>query len=108
MNRETHRYFIELEPKENAVVTEPMTRARETEIRRQQAAEFVESFNEWLRNEALETKVASLAITALGQVQITCEADVIHHMRDREELPIATIRQGAVYADHLGRFALAH
>lgn len=108
MNRETHRYFIELEPKENTAPQENVTRAMENELRRQQAAEFVSSFGEWLRREALENKVANLAITVLGQVQITCEADVIHHIRDQEELPIASIRQGAVYADHLGRIATAH
>ena len=73
MNSEQHRYFIELMPESG----DPLPRWRETEARRQQAALFVETFGEWLKEQELDTKVSTLAITALGQVQITCEAEII-------------------------------
>jgi len=51
----------------------------------------------------LKDKVASIAVTALGQVLITCEQDIISRMRDKENLNIAAIRAGATLADSVQR-----
>jgi Pyruvate/2-oxoacid:ferredoxin oxidoreductase gamma subunit len=101
MNREKHRYFIELHP-ENGL---PVPRWREAEVRRLQATHFIAEIGAWLKREALENKVATMAVTALGQVQITCEADVIGQIRSYGETNIAAIRPGASFAENLGRFA---
>jgi len=98
--REKGRYFIELQP----IDGEPMPRQRETELRREQAAHFIMQIGDWLHREALESKVAHMAITALGQVQITCEADIIQHLRHQDEERIAAIRYGAMYVETMGRW----
>lgn len=95
-----HRYFIELQPRDGR----PVPRYRETELRREQAAHFIAHVGDWLRREALEDKVASMAITALGQVQIICDADIINHLRHDDETPIATIRNSAMYMESLNRW----
>lgn len=100
MSHEKHRYFIELQPNEGI----PPTRSRETELRRELAASFIELISQWLQEQELGNKVSTMAITALGQVQITCEADVIHQMRNQDDLNIAAIRQGAAYVDGIGRW----
>jgi hypothetical protein len=94
------RYFIELQPKSG----EPIPRFREAEIRREQAADFIAQMSEWLRREALEGKVSSMAITALGQVQIICEADVINHLCEDEETHIAAVRHGAMFIESMTRW----
>ena len=93
------RYFIELQPK-----GEDVPRNREAEQRRQQAAVFIDSLNEWLKTNDLNSKVSAMAITALGQVQITCEADVIGKIHTQEEDHIATIRHGAAYVEGISRW----
>jgi hypothetical protein len=92
---ELNRYFIELQPADGMAVP----RHRETESRRALAAQFLETVGGWLREHALIDKVSTMAITALGQVQITCEADVINHIRNDEELNIATIRQSSMLVE---------
>ena len=87
-----NRYFIELQPADGP----PVPRWRETEARREQAASFISAIHDWLKREALESKVAAIAMTALGQVQITCEAEVINQIRHQDEMNIAAIRRGAM------------
>ena len=101
MNNEQHRYFIELQPHEGT----PVSRSEEALVRRQQAERFVEEVGAWLQREAMESKVLAMAVTALGQVQITCEADVISQIRTHDEERIAAIRQGATYVENMGRWA---
>jgi len=99
MTQDKNRYFIELQMDRSAEVP----RNREAEIRRAQAAQFIDTLAIWLHAEALNDKVASMAVTALGQVQITCEQDIISRLRDDEKLNIATIRQSAAIADSIQR-----
>ena len=98
--RGTHkRYFIELQPNGQEV-----PRNREAALRREQAASFIQDLNEWLKSNELDSKVSTMAITALGQVQITCEADVIGKIHTQEEDLIATIRPGAAYVEGISRW----
>ncbi|MDX2028417.1 MAG: hypothetical protein SFW62_07255 [Alphaproteobacteria bacterium] len=99
MQSDQHRYFIELQPAAGATVP----RNREDEIRREQAAHFITAIYAWLKNNALGDKVSAVAMTAFGQVQITCEADVISRLSDEEELQIAAIRPSALYVEGMGR-----
>ena len=101
--REHGRYFIELQPKDG----EPVPRNREAELRREQAADFIAYIGDWLRREALESKVASMAITAFGQVQIICDSDIINHLRHDDETPIAAIRNSAMFVESMGRWSEA-
>ena len=100
MGYEHRRYFIELQPKDG----KPVPRHQETELRREQAADFIAHVGDWLRREALENKVASMAITALGQVQIICDADIINHLREEDEAAIAAIRNSAMYVESMNRW----
>ncbi len=100
MNKEKHRYFIELHPEGGP----PPPRWRETEIRREQSLIFITEIIEWLKREALDNKVTDIVVTALGQVQIVCEAEIITQIRSTCEPAIAAIRPGAQLADSLGRF----
>ena len=94
------RYFIELQPKNGPVPP----RWQEAEVRREQATSFIAEIGEWLRREALENKVAAMAVTALGQVQIICEADIISQIRASSDASIVAIRPGASLAENFGRF----
>lgn len=100
MQGEKNRYFIELQPE----IGDPVPRHMETETRRLQATHFIAMIHEWLKEKELENKVSNLAITALGQVQITCEADIIGMLRYEEEENIAAIRQASAYINALGRW----
>jgi len=100
MQGEKNRYFIELQP-EGA----PVPRYQEVETRRQQAAQFITGLYQWLKEKELDAKVSDMAITALGQVQITCEADIIGLIRHQEEDNIAAIRQAAAYVGNMARWA---
>jgi hypothetical protein len=100
MTNDHRRYFIELQPKDGT----PVPRRQEIEHRREQAARFIANLGDWLRREALENKVASMAITAMGQVQIICDSDIIHHLRHEDETPIATIRNSSMYMDSMNRW----
>lgn len=99
MTSDKNRYFIELQMGGESEVP----RNRETEIRRAQAAQFIDQIATWLHDEELNDKVASMAITALGQVQITCERDIISRLRSDENLNIAAIRQGVALTDSIQR-----
>lgn len=99
---ELKRYFIELQPADGTNVP----RHRETELRRALAAQFLETVSEWLRENELADKVAAMAVTALGQVQITCEADIINHIRNHDDLNVATIRPGIFTGAMLNENAL--
>ena len=59
----------------------------------------------WLHEQELNDKVASMAITALGQVQITCEQGIISRLREDDTLQIATIRQGGSLAESIQRIS---
>jgi hypothetical protein len=98
MPQDKNHYFIELQMDQVEV-----PRNREAEIRRAQAAQFIDQISLWLHEQELNTKVTSMAITALGQVQITCEQDVISLMRNDENLNIATIRQSTTLSDSIQR-----
>jgi hypothetical protein len=101
MNNKTeskNRYFIELQMEASE---SDVPRSREAEIRRAQAAQFIDQLAVWLHEQELKDKVASMAITALGQVQITCEQDIISKLRGDENLNIAAIRQGASLIDSI-------
>jgi len=100
---ELNRYFIELQTAEG----ESVSRNRETELRRELAAQFLETVGQWLRAHELADKVSAMAVTALGQVQITCEPDIINHIRGQEDLNIAAIRQGGILTDTMGRWSEA-
>lgn len=100
MTANYHRYFIELCPKDGVSVP----RHQENALRREQAADYVLRVGEWLRRMDMEGKVASMAITALGQVQIICDADIINHLRQEDEPHIAAIRHGAAFVDNMGRW----
>jgi hypothetical protein len=93
------RYFIELQMGMDADVP----RNREAAVRRAQAAQFIDQIALWLHAEELNDKVTSMAITALGQVQITCDQDIISRLRGDETLHIATIRQGATLSESVNR-----
>lgn len=92
---ELNRYFIELQLDGAA----PVPRSRETALRRASAAQFLQKIGAWLEQHDLHDKVAAMAITALGQVQITCEAEIINHIRDEDALNIAAIRQSVPFFD---------
>ena len=101
MSEGKNRYFIELQMGADSDVP----RNREAEIRRAQAAQFIDQIASWLHEEALNDKVASMAVTALGQVQITCEQGIISRMRDDDTLNIAAIRQSATLSDSVQRIS---
>jgi hypothetical protein len=94
-----HRYFIELQMDGE----QDVPRNREAEIRRAQAMRFIDHVSEWLAEEELKDKVASMAVTALGQVLITCEEDVISRLREDERMSIAAIRSSATIAESVQR-----
>jgi hypothetical protein len=100
MTNEHGRYFIELQ----TAGIESVPRSRETALRREQAADFIVEIGAWLRREEMEDKVASMAITALGQVQIICEAGIINQLRAADETRIAVVRHGATFVETMGRW----
>ena len=94
-----YRYFIELQSGESA----NLPRAHETEQRRRTALSFLENMRNWLKEKDLDEKVSALNVTMFGQIQITCEADVITRIRNQENVDIAAIRQGNAFAENFGR-----
>ncbi|MDD3288951.1 MAG: hypothetical protein PHX43_08135, partial [Alphaproteobacteria bacterium] len=84
MVNEKFRYFIEL----GLETTTPSSRREEQEIRREKALQVVQKLRDWLHEQGLENKVATISPTAFGQVQITCAADVMQKIRDDEEMNI--------------------
>lgn len=99
MRRERHLYFLELRDD----IAAPVPRSREAELRRAHAVEATIAIGEWLRRMDLADKVSSLAATAMGQVLITCEADVIGLMLREECVPVIMVRNGASYVENLGK-----
>ncbi len=99
MRGDKHRYFIELQMGGESEVP----RNREAEVRRAQATQFVGQVSQWLQEKELNDRVASIAVTALGQVLITCEKDIISSLRQDENLNIAVIRSGATLAESIQR-----
>lgn len=97
MSHERFRYFIELQPD----VEPDATRARETELRRAIASEFVLFLREWLDDNDLESSVGAVDVTAFGQIHITCTADVIRRIREENLTDIAAIRPTALIGDGL-------
>jgi len=87
MREDKRRYFIELHLSESEV-----PRNREAEMRRADALRFIGQIKEWIDHESLNDKVSSVAVTALGQVLITCDKDIIAHLRKDEHSNIAAIR----------------
>ncbi len=84
---------------------ETVSRRHEAEVRRAQASQFVSQISQWIQEQALDDKVASIAITALGQVLITCEKDIISRIQEDDSLTIANIRSGATLAGSVQRIA---
>ncbi len=104
MYKDTYRFFIELQ-----MDGENVPRNREAEIRRAQASQFIEQISGWLREQELNKDV-SMAVTALGQVQITCAPDIIDQLNTtysgREAHPhIAAIRRSSTLADSIQRIS---
>jgi hypothetical protein len=100
------RYFIELQP--DSAASSSLPRNQELKIRRELATQFIVMIAERLKTEELENKVSTLAVTALGQVQITCETDVINLIRDQDGAGIAAIRQGSLMVENRVRWQEAH
>jgi hypothetical protein len=46
-------------------------------------------------------------VTLFGQIQITCESDVIKRIRHEDVVDIASIRQGTMYTESMGRWSEA-
>ena len=104
MYKDTYRFFIELQ-----MDRENVPRNREAEIRRAQASQFIEQLSIWLHEQELNKDV-SMAITALGQIQITCAPDIIDQLNttysEREPRhPIAAIRRSNTLADSIQRIS---
>ncbi|MDE1900412.1 MAG: hypothetical protein KGI37_02065 [Alphaproteobacteria bacterium] len=102
MTANKNRYFIELQ----LDGAHEIPRNREAEIRRAQAAHFIDQIATWLHESSMKDKVSAMAVTALGQVQITCEQDVINRLRHDDNMNIATIRQSGSLADNLSRIGV--
>ncbi|MDR3425470.1 MAG: hypothetical protein P4M13_10450 [Alphaproteobacteria bacterium] len=99
MQHDQHRYFIELQIN----FEDDVPRNREAEVRRAQAAQFIDHVSRWLQDQSLNDKVASIAITALGQVQMTCEEDVMNRLQEDEKQNIAIVRRSASLAESIQR-----
>ncbi len=95
MHSHHNRYFIELHPESPA----PIPRNLESAARREQAASFIATVYDWLRSQELDDMVSDMDVTAFGQVQITCDSELITRIRDYDALSIATIRPGALYVE---------
>ena len=101
MSGQKNRYFIELQPE----TTAPVPRYRETEMRRALANQFIKFIGTWLQEQDLDKKVSTMAVTALGQVQITCEAGIIHLIRRQDKMEIASVRQGSMLSENFSRWS---
>ncbi len=98
MREDKRHYFIELQMEAIEV-----PRNREAALRRAQALLFVGQIKDWIDQESLEEKVSSMAVTAMGQVLITCEKDIIARLRSDESLNIAAIRASTPLSHTLRR-----
>jgi len=101
MSEDRYRYFIELQMNGER----EFCRRDEAQARRELAERFVCQLSSWIQEEELKDKVASIAITALGQVLITCEQDIISRIREDESRSIAAIRTGATLTESLSRIS---
>jgi hypothetical protein len=98
MRQDICRFFIELQMEDHEV-----PRHREAAVRRAQAAQFIEQYASWLQGQDMNAEV-SMAITALGQVQVTCVPDIIERLHAHETYPhIAAIRRSAPLSDSIQR-----
>jgi len=95
-----YRYFIELQPSDGV----PLPRAAETESRRVAALGFLKTVRDWLVQKDLNEKVSALTVTLFGQIQITCESEIIKRIRHEDVVDIASIRQGTMYTENPGRW----
>ena len=100
MSNPHYRYFIELQPSNGA----PVHRSAEAQTRRATALEFLTTVRDWLVKQDLNEKVSALNVTLFGQIQITCESDVIQRIRHDDVVDIASIRQGTMYTENLSRW----
>ena len=105
MMGERSRYFITLRQDSFC----DLTRREETLACRRQAEVFVSAFNAWLRTSGFDNKAVSLTVTAFGQVLMTCGADVMRSLREKDPqdltASIAVIRPAPVPTEG---FARAH
>ena len=92
------RYFIELQVAQG----QETSRAVQDQMRRQQALEFVQVFEEWMKENDLKREVSSLSVTAMGQVMIVCSNRVIDQIREQDVWGIAHIRSSDQFSK-LGR-----
>lgn len=99
MTEDKHRYFIELQ----VVAAIDIPRRQEAELRREAAHKFIRDISEWLRDCKKKDDVASIAVTALGQVLITCDQDTMDLIREHENTNIAAVRPAASFSDSLWR-----
>jgi hypothetical protein len=90
MHSEKQRYFIEMDLSGSI----PSSYMLETKMRQEKAVQFIAQVCAWVKEHNLTDKVGSLTITAMGQVLITCEADIIEQINSLDSFPIATIRPG--------------
>ncbi len=92
LSSEHFRYFIELRPQVNEILSPH----DEIELRHEMATGFVTTLKEWLKENELQMKVSWLSITAFGQVQITCEISLINMIQECDVMSIAAIRYGTL------------
>ena len=90
MQTNLYRYFIQLQPVSDGYLPRP----RFLELQRQQADDFILCLRQWLADHDLQDQVASLTATLFGQIQITCTADVMQRVRQRELQQILAIQSG--------------
>lgn len=82
------RYFIELHVADSHETSRPIL----DQMRRHKALEFMQIVVEWLREHEMADDVASLSVTAMGQVMIVCTNRVIDQIREQDIWAIAHIR----------------
>jgi hypothetical protein len=82
------RYFIEL----HVAASRETSRVILDQMRRQQALEFIQIVGEWLKDHGFGEEVASLSVTAMGQVMIVCSNRVIDQIREQDVWAVAHIR----------------
>jgi hypothetical protein len=99
MREDKRRYFIELQMEGG----KPVPRKQEAQVRRAQAAQFIGQISKWIEEQELNDRVASMAVTALGQVLITCEQDIIIRIQEDDTLNIAAVRSSTTLTDSIQR-----
>ncbi len=82
------RYFIELHVEKSQETARPVL----DQMRRHKALEFTQIVSEWLGEHGMANDVASISVTAMGQVMIVCSNRVIDQIREQDVWGIAHIR----------------